>query len=412
MARRVLFITRFNPWPAHGGARIHNFNILQALSKCFEIDLLTVGPPEPAVEALCRRVFLASPYYGDETLALSARRWSSGSLTSALTGQPLWLSSKTPPAMRREARRLATLPEYSAIHASELSSAVDLIDLDHPPLLYDAHNCEWRLLAKRATAEPAPLKYFVSWEAKSLRRIEARVLSAVDAVLAVSDGDRKNLQTLAGAEKPIYVLPNLVDVDHYSKPRECAPEAGVILVPGKWDWRPNAIGLNWFCDRVLPVLHRSDTASALRIVVAGQMTQAMAARLDKLEGVVAVRNPPDMTPYFAAATVIAAPVLVSSGTRLRMIEAMASQRPIVTTGPGAAGLEGGADDAWLQTDDATAFARHLLAVVNDPDLWRRLVGAGWRYVQAYDWRASVDPLQTIYNKLGHDCAKAEMVRSR
>jgi len=397
MVRRVLFITRFNPWPPHGGARIHNFNILQALSRSFEVDLLTVGPREPTVDALCRRVILASPYYGDETAVLSARRWAAGGIASVLADQPLWLLSKTHPDLRREARRLAALPDYAAIHASELSSAVDLIDVAHVPLVYDAHNCEWRLLAKRATEEHFLLKPLIAREAAALRRVEARVLSAADAVLAVSHPDRDKLRELAAHSLPIHVLPNMIDLDHYAAPRDATPTPGVILAPGKWDWRPNAIGLNWFCDQVMPLLRASGNGPSLRVVVAGLMTPAMAARLDRIDGVSAVRNPPDMMPFFAEASVIAAPVLVSSGTRLRLIEAMASGRPVVTTEAGAMGMEGGAGSAWLQADDAATFANHLLALTANANLWRSVAESGWRFVQPYDWRASVDSLRAIYD---------------
>ena len=92
---RILFVTRAMPWPLHGGARLRDFNMLQALSDGFDIDLLTVGVNQPQVAALCRNVYLPTPFYGDETPWLAAKRWGSAAVET-MTGPEPWLLYTSP----------------------------------------------------------------------------------------------------------------------------------------------------------------------------------------------------------------------------------------------------------------------------------------------------------------------------
>lgn len=72
---RILFVTRAMPWPLHSGARLRDFNMLQALSADFAVDILTVGRDQSRVSALCENVHLPTRYYGDENLWLALKRW-------------------------------------------------------------------------------------------------------------------------------------------------------------------------------------------------------------------------------------------------------------------------------------------------------------------------------------------------
>ena len=391
------------PWPLHGGAAIHNFSMLQALAELYEVDLLTVGSPADEVSELCGRVLIASPHYGDETAALSARRWG-GALGATLLGrQPLWLSSKTHPAMRKLARDLCATGGYDAIHASELSSAADLLSVPRPPLIYDAHNCEWQLLNRRAEREgAAPVRALIRMEARRLKAYEARVLREADAVLCVSDADRKMLAALnaeaGGSGAGFHVAPNAVDLAHYLPARDTAPIPGRVLLPGKWDWRPNEIGLDWFCDEVLPHLV-TRTGGRAEVIVAGRLTARQVTRLSALPLVTPLANPDDMIAEFGRASVIAAPVKVSSGTRLRLVEALASRRAVVTTGAGALGLNGGEAGAWIETDDDEEFAGALAVSAFDPGHRAPYEARGWDYVQAFDWRRIIPVLADLYTPL-------------
>lgn len=394
-AKRVLFVTRAMPWPLVSGARLRDFNMLRALADDFDIDLLTIGQNASEVSDLCRHVHIATPYYGDETIALAARRWAAAVIETATGPEPLWLTSKMNGTFRRKLRDLAQSGHYDVILASELSSAAALLDYSPTPVIYDAHNCEWRLLDKTRQKQRGLKRWLLDREVPRLRDVERRAITELAMLFTTSQTDLDELHDLAGADlAPNRIIPSAIDLGRYMDVRGAQATPGTVLVPGKFDWEPNLIGLNWFAQHVVPALRARMGSGGFRIVVAGRMTQKTQAKLEEITEVSAIRNPDDMLDSFAAASAVSVPVLVSSGTRLRIAEALACKRPIVSTTAGAAGLDPGASSPWVLADDAEEHAAALASVLTDTDLSARLVENGWAFVQQFDWTALRPPLRS------------------
>lgn len=389
----ILFVTRMMPWPLHGGARLRDFNMLQALADSFDVDLLTVGVNQPQVTALCRNVYLPTPFYGDETPWLAAKRWGAA-LVETMTGpEPMWLTSKTNAALRRAIRERADKGGYDLVIASELSSAAVLLGHAKTPVIYDAHNCEWRLLDRTRREQTGLRRRVLDREVPRLREVERRAVTESQMVFVTAQSDLDELQALAGADlAPHRIIPSTIDLERYAAVRAATPEPMTILVPGKFDWQPNLIGLDWFAADVVPALRARLNGAPFKVVVAGRMTQATQVRLDAVPEITAMRNPDDMLPLFARAALVAVPVLVSSGTRLRIAEGLASKRPIVSTTPGAAGLDAGDAMPWLVADGTEAYADALARVLTDEALSRRIVQDGWAVAQTLDWTSLRAPL--------------------
>ena len=385
----------------NGGARIRDFAVLSALSQSFEIDLLTVGVPSPMVEPLCRNVILPSPYYGDETPWLSMKRWAAAGIESARGSEPLWLTSKTNGMLRREIRTLANSGKYDAIHASELSSASALIGHTETPVVYDAHNCEWKLLERTQERQKWPLlRAVLAHEKNRVREFERLAVTRSQLVLVTARSDLEELSALGGPEfAPATVIPNAIDLDRYLDVRNATPVPGTILVPGKFDWRPNLIGLEWFASEIVGRIRDRMAGRHFRIVVAGRMSDGTAKMLTAIPNVEAAPNPDDMLPYFGQAAAVAVPVLVSSGTRLRMAEAMACRRPIVATTPGAAGMVPKTKNPWIVADGEDEFAEALARVLTDDVFAGQIIDDGWSQVQDLDWRRLREPLKEAYSRV-------------
>ncbi|MCV3273856.1 glycosyltransferase [Roseobacter sinensis] len=398
--KRILFLARAMPWPLHGGARLRDFNMLQALSADFEVDLLTVGRNQPQVSALCAEVHLPTPYYGDENIWLALCRWGAAGIETLRGPEPLWLTSKTNGTLRRAIRDLASDQSYDAILASELSSASALIGQTSTPFVYDAHNCEWRLLNSTREKQTGLRRLVLNREVPRLRAVERLAVTKSDMVFVTAQTDLDELRDLAGAEMAaVRVVPSTIDLDRYRGVREGTPEPGTVLVPGKYDWQPNLIGLEWFADEVMPVLRDKMAGQPLNVIVAGRMTDATRAKLEAIDNVTAAQNPDDMLDYFRRASAIAVPVLVSSGTRLRIAEGLASMRPIVSTTEGAAGLDPGAATPWLVANGTEGFADALSRILQDGALADAVARDGWDFVQALDWRSLRQPLAEAFGQI-------------
>jgi glycosyltransferase involved in cell wall biosynthesis len=188
-----------------------------------------------------------------------------------------------------------------------------------------------------------------------------------------------------GAASKSTVIPNGVDVARYASVRAALPERGCITLTGSMDWRPTQQGLLWFMERVLPLLPEEVAGTRIQVRVAGRMTPALVDDLSKYKRLTFVPNPEDMREELSRAHVIAIPVLASSGSRLRLLEAWAAGRPVVTTPSGAFGLphEDGAD--LLSRTSPEEFAEACVRVVADAEVWGRIRERGLARADDYDW---------------------------
>lgn len=358
---------------------IRNYWMIRALGARYALDLLTAdGRPRPVPNDFaraCRSVTICPRPRG-----IAGRAWKAAE--ALRPGGSYYVAGNVTRALRkRAAARAAAGPSFAMLDIAMCAALPGGV-----PYIYNAHNCESALMRRRAQFEPLAARGALLLEAARLERVERRFIKRAFLVAACSDADRHDLLRLAPeAGEKILVVPNGVDVARYeSVPDE--PEArGTLLLTGSFDWRPNRAGLQWFLSEVLPLLHAGPDPVMVR--VAGRMSPALANSLARLAGVEAVANPASMSAELARADVVGAPILASSGTRLRILEAWAAGRPVVTTAAGAFGLEVDEGGDILLADEPAEFAAAVRRVIADRALWRTIQAAGRARASAYDWLA-------------------------
>jgi glycosyltransferase involved in cell wall biosynthesis len=244
---------------------------------------------------------------------------------------------------------------------------------------------------------------FVQW--LKLARYERRAMRDYDAVVAVSEEDRRTLLRLDPAGR-IGVVPNGVDTAHFSRAAIVRERAGpfsfraaTLVFSGTLDFRPNVDAVTWFAREVLPLI-RARRPDA-RLLVVGRRPaptlQALAA-----EGVLTLTGEvPDARPYLAGAAVYVVPMRIGGGVRFKLLEALALEAPVVSTGMGAEGIDGLRDgEHCLLADAPAAFADSVLRLLADPTMGRQLGEAGRALMLgSYDWSAIVPRLEAIYQDL-------------
>jgi glycosyltransferase involved in cell wall biosynthesis len=214
----------------------------------------------------------------------------------------------------------------------------------------------------------------------------------VDAVIAVSDADAVRLADHFPA-RWVHVLPNGVDLAYW-----CAvggpPEPHTLLFPAALNWEPNRRAALDLVTRVLPALQR-DVPGA-RVIVAGRMPDRdLAERIAAHPAAALIGDPPDMRPLFARAAAVVVPVQQVSGTRLKILQAFAAGRPVVSTPDGAAGLNLVPDVHLLvaELDDLAGAAARLLL---DRDLAEGLCRAGREVADRFSWERHLPALDEVY----------------
>ena len=269
-----------------------------------------------------------------------------------------------------------------------------------PLLVFDDHNAEY-VLQRRVFEADARLPYRWPWAAYSfiqwqrLWRYEAWACRHVDVVLAVSEPDRRALARIA-PEIQVDVIPNGIDFESYASyqtPEGFLPPHNLVFT-GKMDFRPNVDAVLWFADHVLP--HIQARVSDARFYVVGQRPHDRLRRLCDRPGITVTGWVPETRPYIASTDVYVIPLQSGGGTRLKVLEAAALRRPIVSTTMGCDGFPVTSGCEVLLADEPQAFARHVVSLLKQPERGGSLIRNACSLAAEYDWACILPRLELAY----------------
>ena len=445
-SKKILVLTPQFPYPPSQGTTIRNYNLIAGLARRHEVHLLSFGDPAMArttpLHQVCRSVQvvpLPQRSMGQRLRGLflsrlpdMAQRLPSPAFSRALASaldeeQPdvlevegielarylLEAVGRRPPALLARDRQIPRFGRRiwrSAVSELEGDAHRGPV-LAQPLVVFDDHNAEY-LLQQRAFETDACSSHprgwigaaysFVQW--RRLRRYERRACLAAHRVVAVSEADAQALRTLVPGLEP-GVVPNGVDMEFYSQP--AAPLASLphvvpgdlarpgLVFTGKMDFRPNVDAVLWFVQEALPLIQR--TLPDLLFWVVGKDPHPRLARLADHPAVRLTGWVEDVRPYIAAAAVYVIPLRIGGGTRLKVLEAMAMGKAIVSTALGCEGFGVTPDRDLLFADSPAEFAAAVIALLGDPQRRARLgLQARTFAASKYDWSAILPRLERVY----------------
>ena len=171
----------------------------------------------------------------------------------------------------------------------------------------------------------------------------------------------------------------------------------VLLFIGALDYLPNQDAANYLCREIFPLLKKS--FQSVKILLVGRKPSHEMLSLAS-EAIEVWGDVPEVEPYYRQASIAVVPLRAGSGSRLKILEAMALGRPVVSTRKGAEGLDIQAGKDFLAADDPAAFAASIAMLLNDPGLYRNgSLQARKTVEEKYDWSASARKMLAIYNKV-------------
>jgi glycosyltransferase involved in cell wall biosynthesis len=252
-------------------------------------------------------------------------------------------------------------------------------------VLADWHNIESEILWRYAdTGVNAARRLYARRTGRLLERAEMTLLKNCDEHTVTSDRERDKLrQRCPGAV--LHTIPNRVDVSFYaglSAPAQDPPRREILFV-GSMDYSANIDAVQWLVREVWPVVKRQNPD--LRLTIVGRKpspsVQALAAGDIEVTGTVE-----DVRTFYRRALAVVAPLRIGSGTRLKILEAMAAGVPVVSTRVGAEGLNVSDGLDIILGDTGEEIAQALLRIVSIPGLRERQAQAARDLVaRSYDW---------------------------
>jgi glycosyltransferase involved in cell wall biosynthesis len=400
----LLFVSLFPPSPATFGAQRRIEGLQSALGRRHRVTGVSLISPEydaaaaeRAMRAYCAHVELVPtrPASGLERRLVQLR-----SLVSSHSFERL---NFTVPALATALDRLLRERAYDAV-------TIEAPFLSHyrfrqappgapaPRLLIDEHNIEHDLARQSGEAAREPLRrlhYSVNW--RKMMREEVAAWRHADGVIFTSatDADRaRELHPGLRAE----VVPNAVDVEHFRpNPDLPRPDGRTVVFFGTLAYFPNQDGMLWFLREIWPLLERSHPQARLKVIGPNPTADVLARRGPRIEVTGLVD---DLRPHLAEAAVAIVPLRVGGGTRLKILEAMAMGKAVVSTTLGAEGIAHRPGENILLADSPADFAAAVGRVLDDPSLAARLGAAGRDLVAStYSWDAAGATLETFLHRL-------------
>jgi glycosyltransferase involved in cell wall biosynthesis len=275
-------------------------------------------------------------------------------------------------------------------------------EADCPPIVWDSVDCVSLLFQQAALrSRSAFSRWLTRFEAERTARLEGRLLSEFDQVLATSEFDAQALRSLGNGRRPsrpVSVLSNGVDAGYFTPGDPAGRVANRVVMTGKMSYHANVTMAAEFVTNILPRVAERHPDVELWIV--GKDPAREVCRLARPGRVHVTGTVPDVRPYLRTAAVAVAPLSYGAGIQNKVLEAMSCGTATVISDIAARGLSLKADQqAWVRTG-STAFAQGVSDLLSSPETRARLGEAGRRYVQQHhDWGRITLRLEEIYHGL-------------
>jgi len=231
------------------------------------------------------------------------------------------------------------------------------------------------------TEKSALRKLSYSLEAWKMAAYETRTLRRFQPVIAVSNNDRDEMLKLCSG-CPITVVPTGVDTEQYQVAPSVSGSPPLIVFTGSMDWEPNIDAVEYFCRDIWPVVLAAFPDARFQIVGRNPhpRVRRLASTSVEVTGTVA-----SVADYLRSAAVVIVPLRIGGGTRLKIFEAMAMAKAMVSTSIGAEGLDVTHGRDILLADDAKSFSASILLLLRDPELRRKYEQNAASLAARYDW---------------------------
>jgi sugar transferase (PEP-CTERM/EpsH1 system associated) len=392
----ILILSPWLPWPPYDGARIRILETLRFLSQRHRVSLIAplYRPEEEAHVGNIRNLCADS----DVVLVPNGTSARLRRLCSGLAaGLPPVQAYHRNAAMAERVRNVTSETSFDIVHV-EFSFLAHYLGALSPRCqartVLSMHNIESTRFDRELAVAPWNTRRLVLLGNRSLfPNWEQRAVRAFDGVLAVSEDDRAWIKDQAPAAA-VRLAPNGVDVEYYAPWPVSSVSSSVVYV-GAMDYPPNEDAVVWFADEILPSLRAGQAEMGFTIV--GRSPTPAVKALARRPGIRVTGEVEDIRPYLAEAVALVVPLRSGGGTRLKILQAMAMGRPVVSTALGAEGLEIADGDNIVIADSPERFAECVVRLAIAPDMAARIGLAGRQLALAkYDWRQCLQGLEDLY----------------
>ncbi len=397
----VLMLTPYLPYPPTSGGRMRTYNLVKRLRLDFDITLVCFGRPE-------EQTFDLSPMNDLCELIIVDRASSPSTLKAA------WLSFTSPRPVTMRLYRTAEMQHTVARLLNERQ-----IDLIHVESFYMLQNLPAQPRAPVLLSEPA-IEYVAWWrhapvakpwftrpgialEALKMRFWEPRAWTEAAAVGVMSAVDAAVIKKATPGVLTV-PAPNGVDVDYFNTNPAVERDNRTAVYMGDYKYFPNTDAMLYFVEAILPLIRAQRPDFRLLLIGKDAPPDLITLSQDPQSGVEIAGLVDDTRPYLQGSAVFVCPLRSGSGTRFKLMEALACGCPVISTSVGCEGLNAVDGEHMLIRDTPQSFASAVLDLLDHPEQGQAIGSAGRKWVvRQHGWDRSAMLLRDTYDKLiGHE----------
>lgn len=399
---KILLVSPFLPSPPRFGGQRRVDGLMRELAKRHEVSVLAFNNTDPweqesldATRSYCREVRTLpnfEPQQSRKKRELQLRSlFSPHSFEHGLTARRAEFRAAL-------AEMLAATP-FDVVQFEFAQMAPffpQSLPAKRPVFVLDEHNIEYDLLRRTSAVEAGFARsLYTSLNWRKLAREERAGWRRFDGVALTSERDERVLHEHYPTCRSA-VVPNGVDVEKFAV-SSASVDAQSVMFFGAINYFPNADGVIFFVDKVLPKLRELCPQVVFRVLGPGAGPPVLERQGN---GVEILGMVDDVNPYIERAAAVVVPLRVGGGTRLKIVEALSKGKAVISTRLGAEGIDVVHDEHLLLADEPQQFASEVARVLNDPALAARLGAAGRRLMEErYSWHSISRKLEQFYEDL-------------
>jgi glycosyltransferase involved in cell wall biosynthesis len=398
---KILWVKAGKLLPVDTGGKIRSYNILRRLAERHEVTFLSYygGHRDLAYESeICDHIPGAKVIYTAARDVTPFER-SLHYLRRIHSRAPYGVTKFASREVRDLLGHWLNNQNFNIAICDFLGSTLNFPQKSSTPVVLFQHNVESILWQRHFQHEANPIKRIAfKMESVKMLRYERAAVSRFTHVIAVSEHDRNQMMSMS-ADARISVVPTGVDLEqYYDAAGESATEPLVMFL-GSMDWEANVDGVIYFCREIWPRIKAAVPEARLRIVGRNPHTRVRQLASQDIE---VTGRVPSVIEHLREAAVFVVPLRIGGGTRLKIYEAMAMRKAVVSTTIGAEGLDVTDGRDILLRDDPQSFARCVIELLCDQSMRMKFETAAGELAMRYDWGVVTDRFaevlaQTVIN---------------